>query len=126
MTLQEAVSNYIVLRDKLDAEKQAFKERTAKIEALKDKLEALIMTRLDAEGLESVRTEFGTAYKSLKTSATVADWDQVLPFILQHELWPMLERRVNKTVVEQYKQEHGVLPPGINWNAEYQINVRRS
>jgi hypothetical protein len=38
----------------------------------------------------------------------------------------MLERRVSKAAVEQYKDEHGNLPPGINWREEITINVRRS
>ena len=31
-----------------------------------------------------------------------------------------------KQAVEQYKEEHGDLPPGINWREEVVVNVRRS
>jgi hypothetical protein len=38
----------------------------------------------------------------------------------------MLERRVNKTAVEEFKAEHGEIPPGVNTRQEIVINVRRS
>jgi nanoRNase/pAp phosphatase (c-di-AMP/oligoRNAs hydrolase) len=126
MTLEDAVDSYIRLRDMVSEKEQAFKEEKAKLQSAMDKLESLIMLRMDEQGVESVRTKSGTAYKSTRTSATVADWDQVLAFIQTNELWPMLERRVNKSVVEQYKTEHGEVPPGVNWAAEYKVNVRRS
>jgi hypothetical protein len=56
----------------------------------------------------------------------VADWDYVLDYIQKNELWNMLEKRVSKQAVEQYVEEHGNLPPGINWREELVVNIRRS
>jgi len=77
-------------------------------------------------GIDSIKTAAGTAYTKVATSATVADWPLVLGFIQKHELWPMLEKRVSKSVVETYREEHNDLPPGINWTETRVLNIRRT
>lgn len=124
--MEELVEKYIQLRDKKAQLSAAFKEKTAKLDAVLAKIEGILLQQFSELGMESVRTKAGTAYKSSRVSATVADWDQTLDFIQQNELWNMLEHRVSKQAVEQYKEEHGDLPPGVNWREEVVVNVRRS
>lgn len=124
--MEDLVTKYIELRDakaKIEAEMKA---KTAKIVTIMDRIEAAILAEFQESGVESVRTKDGTAYKQVRTSAGVADWDATLSYIQQNGLWHMLERRVSKTAVEQFKEAHGELPPGLNWREEVVINVRRS
>ena len=58
-------------------------------------------------------------------SASVADWDAVLDHIRENDAWEMLERRVNKTAVEQFKAVNDDLPPGVNWSETQVVNFRR-
>lgn len=124
--MEELVEKYIQLRDKKAEISAAFKAKTAKLDAVIEKIEGVLLQQFNELGMESVRTKAGTAYKSTRASATVADWDNVLGFIQRNELWNMLEHRVNKSAVEQFKEEHGDLPPGVNWREEVVVNVRRS
>lgn len=124
--IDELVQKYILVRDKRDAVKNSVKERVAALDAVLATAEAAILAELQKSGAESMRTAHGTAYKTLRTSATVAEWDPLLEFIRQNDLWHMLDKRVNKTGVEQYRQEHNDLPPGVKWVEEIQVNVRRS
>jgi hypothetical protein len=55
----------------------------------------------------------------------VADWDQTLNWIKTEGAWHMLDRRVNKTAVEAYREANNDLPPGVNWRDEIVVNVRR-
>jgi hypothetical protein len=55
----------------------------------------------------------------------VADWDAFLDHVRENEAWEMLERRVNKTAVEQFKSVEGDLPPGVNWAETQVVNFRR-
>ena len=122
----ELGEKYIALRDKKKAMDDAHKAKLSKLTDLMDRIEAVLLEEFQRTGAESVRTKAGTAFKSKRTSATVADWDAVLNFIVENNLWAMLEHRVAKTVVEEYKTEHGDLPPGVNWREELTINIRRS
>lgn len=124
--MEELVEKYIELRDKKAQLSAAFKQKTAKLDAVLDKIEGVLLQQFKDLGMESVRTKAGTAYKSTRTSATVADWDQTLDYIRRKELWNMLDKRVNKAAVEQFKEEHDDLPPGVNWREEVVVNVRRS
>ena len=124
--MEELVEKYIELRDTKSKMSSDYKAKVAVLDKVLDKIEAELLSQFGDLGMESVRTKSGTAYKSTRTSATVADWDYTLDFIRKHELWNMLERRVSKQAVEQYKEEHDDLPPGINWREEITINVRRA
>ena len=124
--MEELVEKYIELRDAKSKIKAAYDAKIAKIDGVLDKIEGVLLQQFTDSGMESVRTKSGTAYKQMRTSAGVADWDATLQFIQDNELWNMLERRVSKAAVEQFKDAHGDLPPGINWREEVVINVRRA
>lgn len=126
MDVKDIVAKYIQLRDlksKLDGE---HKDKTAPIVAAMDKAEGAILALFDQLGLDSAGCEAGTAYKTTRTSATVADMDAFLAFVKEHEAWHMLERRVAKTSVDEYVATNNDLPPGINYSSMVAINVRRA
>ena len=120
------IGKYIELRDAKAKLKAQYTERAAKLDVVMTQIEGFILEHFKDTGVESARTEKGTAYKSIRTSTTVADWDATLSFIQSNGLWNMLEHRVNKTAIEEYRAEHNDLPPGLNHREEIIINVRRS
>lgn len=126
VTLQSLVERYIALRDKKIAIAAQLKEKVGRIDDVLSKVEAAMLKEFKAMGVESVRTPHGTAFKSVRTSATVADWDAALDYIKSNEDWGMLEKRVSKDAVKAYREDHNDLPPGINWREDITINVRRA
>ena len=122
----DIVVRYIALRDKKAELKAAYEKSVEKIDEAMKRCEAFIMATMDQIGVDSVKTAAGTAFKKQQTSATVADWDATLAFIKDSESWSMLERRVNKTFVEAYIEEHNDLPPGVNYRSETVVNIRRT
>lgn len=125
MKLDEVVKNYIALRDRKAAIKAEYDAKAAKIDDVLDKVEAKILEYFEQSGLESIRTDTGTAYKSTRNSATVGDWDSVLAHVLETENYQLLEHRVSKKAVEEYRMANEDLPPGVNWRSEVTVNVRR-
>lgn len=126
MKLSDLVGKYIELRDKKAQIKAEYDAKAQKIDEVLDKIEAALLNTFDQSGMDSVKTEFGTAYTSVRTTASVADPDAFMTFVRENEAWHMLEKRCSKQGVEQYKAEHEALPPGINWRAERTVNFRRS
>lgn len=125
MKINEIVDKYIVLRDKKASIKKEYDEKAAKIDQVMEKMEGVILKHFDETGAESLRTEAGTAYKSNRTSATVADWDAFLAHVQKHEAWELLEHRAAKKAVEEYKAANDDVPPGVNWRSEIVVNIRR-
>lgn len=126
MKLDQIVERYVKLRDRKTQLKAAYEASVADINTAMARLENAIQATLDKQGVEAVRTEHGTAFKSTSTSATVADWDSLLSFVRENERWDMLEKRVAKTAVDAFREEHDDLPPGVNYRQAISIGVRRA
>lgn len=128
MKLDELVANYIKLRDKKSQLKKQYDERVAKVDAVMDKMEAIILKTFQDSGIDSARTDAGTAYISTRTSATVGSREEFLSWVLQdpEERSIFLENRVSKVAVEQFKAANDDLPPGINFRSEVTVGVRRA
>lgn len=124
--MEEFVERYIKLRDAKARLKAKHTTEMAPLDEAMDKIEAVILEQFNAQGIESARTAAGTAYKQVRSSATVAEWDPLLSFIRANDLWHLLEKRVAKVAVEQYRDEHNDLPPGIKWSEEVVVNIRKS
>lgn len=127
MKLSEAVSLYISLRDKKAEMKAAYEASIKPLEEKMQKLEAKLLDVFNQTGMDSVKTEFGTAYATVRTTASVADRDIFMDYIKNKEEWSLLEVRVSKTAVEQFRAANdNALPPGVNLREERVVNIRRS
>ena len=128
MKLDELVANYIKLRDKKSQLKKQYDEKVAKVDAVMDRMEAIILKTFQDSGIDSARTDAGTAYISTRTSATVGSREEFLSWVLQDpdERSIFLENGVSKVAVEQFKAANDDLPPGINFRSEVTVGVRRA
>jgi hypothetical protein len=122
--IDELVSLYIKLRDRRAKRKAEYELDDAKDKGFQEKIEAKLMAYFNETGVESARTDAGTAFKSVKISATVADRDSYMPWAMEHP--EFLPSSVNKSAVEAYLESTGELPPGVNVSRVATINVRRS
>lgn len=127
MKLSEAVTLYIQLRDKKAQMKSDFDASVAPINEKMDKLEAKLLDVFNKTGMDSVKTEHGTAYTAVRTTASVADRDAFMEFVKANEEWSLIEVRAAKTAIEQFRDNNdNELPPGINIRSERVVNIRRS
>jgi phage host-nuclease inhibitor protein Gam len=127
MKLSEAVSLYIRLRDKKAEMKADFDASVAPLNEKMDKLEAKLLDVFNKTGMDSVKTENGTAYTTVRTSASIADREAFMDFVKANEEWSLLEVRASKTAVEQFRESNNdELPPGVNIRSERVVNIRRS
>jgi hypothetical protein len=124
--MEELVEKYIELRDAKSKIKAAYEAKVGKLDNVLDRIEGALLQQFNDSGMESVRTKAGTAYKQTRATASVADRDAFREFVKQNELWSVADMRVSKAGCEEYRAEHGDLPPGVNWREEVVINVRRS
>jgi phage host-nuclease inhibitor protein Gam len=127
MKLSEAVSLYIQLRDKKAEMKAEFDATIAPLNDKMDKLEAKLLDVFNKTGMDSVKTENGTAYTAVRTTASIADREAFMEFVKANEEWSLLEVRASKTAVEQFRESNNdELPPGVNIRSERVVNIRRS
>ena len=120
------VKLFIALRDRRARRKADFQLDDVDDKEKQEKIEIEFLRRFNKRGIDNVSARgIGTAYRSVRASAKVADWDSLLEFIQKEGAWEMLERRVSKVAVEQFKAETNDLPPGVDWGETQVINFRR-
>lgn len=126
--LDQLVDRYVQLRDRKTQLKGEYEKSVARIDEAMGKIENFLLKHLNDCQSESVRTKSGTFFKSLRYSATCADWDSIWAWVQEDPQTrvAMLEKRVSKAFVEAYETEHNDLPPGVNVRKETTVNVRRS
>lgn len=127
MKMDDLVEAFIKIREKKSQLKAEYDAKVGKFDEVQGKIEGLLLQRFGELGVDSVKTAAGTAYTSVRSSATLADWDVFRAFLTQQEdPFMYVERRVSKVAVEQYKAANEDLPPGVNWNEMRTVNFRRS
>jgi hypothetical protein len=120
-------AQYIRARDIKKRLEEEHKTRLAPLVAAMEKTEAAILAKFNELGIDSAKSENGTAYRSTRTSASVADREAFFTWVKENDAFHMLESRASKTAIEEYVgTSGGNLPPGINWSSEVTVNIRRS
>lgn len=120
-----AVAKYVTLRDSLtewsrkkDAEEQKRKKKL-------EEIEMWLLQQSEALGVDSFKTEYGTAYKSMEEHYRIQDWNQVLEYVKRTDNFQVFQKRVTKTAVKEIQTETGELPDGLDYFTEFKMHVRR-
>jgi len=121
----DVIRTYMKLRDQKAAIEARAKDEVSTLKAKMEKLEAYLKTQMDAQGLTSFKSDYGTAFLTTTDYANVADWNAVLDFIRKNEAYDMLEKRVSKIAVRGYIEQSKAVPPGINYGTKLEVNIRK-
>ena len=123
--VDDVVSAFMDLRQKKEAIEREAKNKVVALNAKMELMEAWLLAKMEKEGVSSYKTAHGTAFKSTRDYANVADWDAMLEYVLANEAFHLLERRVNKLAVKSYIDEGQPPPPGVNYVTKLDINIRK-
>lgn len=126
MNVEAIVGAYIKVRDEVAQIKASHKAQLEPYTQALDKLEAQMLQVLSDAGVESMKTSVGTAYRSERTSVTVADKSAFMDYIESNKAFDLLDVRANKTAVEGFMAENQDVPPGVSIRREVAVNFRRA
>lgn len=119
------IEKYIELRDAVDAINAKAKADVAALQTAMDGIESYMMKLAVETGQTQFGSPAGTAFVTTQDRCNVADWDAVLAFARENNMWNILTKGVSKTVVKEYLDAHETLPPGVNWSTAKVIQIRR-
>ena len=125
ITPGQATEAYIKLRDKKKEKDDAHKESMQPLVRMMDQIEAGLLEFLDASGSNSIASDAGTAYKSVKTSTSVADKETFMAFVKETEQWDALDVKCNQTFAKDYMEENEEVPPGVKVSQIATVGVQR-
>ena len=125
-TIDELVSQYVRLRDKI---KEADDAHKAKLKDAKEHLEHLnntLLERLNDVGGESVKTSSGTVYRTTRRSASIADGETFRRFVIDNNAFDLVDWKANPLAVDDFIKAEQAPPPGVNFTTAFTVGVRRS
>lgn len=126
MNYNEATEKYLRVRKEIDDLEKAHKaEKAKKMEKLL-MLESWITAKAQEDGLETIKTPFGTGYWSTHHTATVASREEFFSFCKENDAWDMVESRASKLGVKSYIEATGAPPPGVNFSSTRVFNLRKA
>jgi rubrerythrin len=127
ISMEKLVSAYIKIRDARDDIKRELEEKIKGLEAEMQTLSNTMLDTLKEQGIDSAKTPFGTAYRSVKSRYWTNDWEAMYDFIHENDAYELLEKRIHQSNMKQFLEEKpDLLPKGLNVDSEYTITVRRS
>ena len=126
LDIAKRVDQYVRLRDKI---KQRDDEHKAAMKIYRETLEKLngvLLGHLNEINGDSVNTTAGTVYRSPKKSASLADPDAFMRYVIDSEAWDLLDRKANVTAVVDFIEENNMPPPGVDFSTTFLVGVRRA
>lgn len=123
--IKQLIELYVQLREKKTVLKKAFDARCKPLTESMTDIEAKMLEHMNNLGTESFKTKAGTAYKSTRTSASLADRDVFWQFVVDNDMPELLELRAGKAACQEFLEAQGELPPGVSWREEQTVNFRK-
>jgi hypothetical protein len=124
--VDKLVSVFIKIRDKKAELADAFKKQEAELNEKLDLVKAALLQHCKDTGQEGGKTAAGTFYRQTRSRYWTSDWESMNKFIVEHAVVDLLEKRIHQKNMEQFLEENPeLLPPGLNVDSEYTMNVRR-
>ena len=117
---------FVGLRDRRAQRKAAYALDDSGDKGKQDKIEVEFLRRMQERDIDSVSArDVGTAYVSIRNSATVSDREAFFEYVKVNEAWELIEGRASKIAVEQHREANDDLPPGISYSSTKVVNFRR-
>jgi hypothetical protein len=124
--INKRIEQYIKLRDKIAEIKKRQKDELKPYNETLEKLNAVLLAHLNTVNGNSVSSDAGVAYRSEKKSASLADADAFMQFVITNNAFDLLDRKANVTAVEDFIAANNTPPPGVNYSSTFVAGVRRS
>jgi hypothetical protein len=124
--IAKRVEQFVKLRDKIGEIKNRQKNELKPYNETLAKLNGVLLAHLNSVNGNSISTDAGTVYRTEKKSASLADADAFMQFVVTNNAFDLLDRKANVTAVEDYINEHKSSPPGVNYSSTFVAGVRRS
>jgi hypothetical protein len=123
-TVDKRVGQYIQIRNALKKIDDEYEAKRKPLVELQQMLSGWMQAFLTKANADSVKTAHGTCYQSTRYTASLADPEAFMNFVIANQAYDLLDRKANATACRDYAAEHKNLPPGVNMSAVKTVGVR--
>lgn len=117
---------YRKIKTEIDTLTQEYDGKLETLKAQQDEIKFAMKDQMQALGVRSVQTAFGTVSMIHKTRYSTQDWDSFKKFIIEHDVVDLLEKRIAQSNMAKFLEENpGSVPPGLNSFSDFEIRVTK-
>jgi hypothetical protein len=126
-TIDVLVKAYIKLRSAKDDLRRDYDLQDKDLQDQMNIIQSEILDFCRNSGLDSLKTKYGTAMRSVKERYWCTDWDSFRNFVKENDAIELFEKRIHQTNMKQFMETNPeLLPPGMNIEREYSITIRKA
>jgi hypothetical protein len=126
-TVDAIVREYLGTRDHLDEKRHEYQDIERDLKGRLTMMSMVLREKADNIGVDAFPIRgLGTAYRSVKVSVRVADWDSYWKWLVETGNSQCVEKRAAKLAVLEVTRAQGQLPPGLDKVEEVEFLVRRN
>lgn len=122
--VKRMVEKAIALRNMISEIEAEAQERARPLVDALNKLRAELLVYMNDHNIQSVKTEAGTAYCSLRKKAVLQDPEAFLAWVRETGAKELIDISVNAAAAWDYATEHKKTPPGVALSAFPIVNFR--
>lgn len=121
MTIVALVGARQSIKAQLELEEAAYEKKIAPLKDAVQKLEGTITTKMDTEGLDNVKTVYGTPYFTHPEQMRVVDRQSFFDWVLDNRAVDVLTSAVSKDAI----RTRGEVPPGVEVTKIRKLCIRK-
>lgn len=126
VAVDKLTATYLKIKNKRSELKAEFDEKDSDLKEKQEQIKRALLDYCKENNVESVRTEAGLFYRSIKTRYWTSDWDSIYKFVTEHNVPQLFAKSLNQTNVKQFLEENpDLMPKGLNIDNEYIVSVRK-
>jgi hypothetical protein len=127
ISTDKIVEVYIKIRDERSKLKEEFEDKDKVLSEKMQMLSEKLLEVCHEVGADSIKTPAGTIMRKVDTRYWTTDWEAMYDFISEHDVFPLLEKRLHQTNLKQFLEENpDVLPIGLQADRKFTVTIRRS
>lgn len=126
VSLNDLTGTYLKIKARRANLKSDFEAKDADLREKQDAIKRALLDYCKEHDVESVRTENGLFYRSVKTKYWTSDWESMYKFVVENNVPEFFSKSLNQTNVRQFLDENpDLMPKGLNIDQEYSMSVRK-
>ena len=127
LPVEKWIELFIFCRDALKKLNDEHDNKVKEFKAVMQVLQGRLQGFLDVSGVDTAQVKgVGTIYSTTRYTASLADPDLFMKFVIANNQFDLLDRKANAKAVKDYVGENNQLPPGCNLTALKTVGVRRA
>ena len=122
-TIDQMVKKYKQIHKLIEDIENETKEKVKPYKEALSVLENVLAAKMHEWGVNSLPTDYGTAYKTTVQGVKITNRQEFLEYAIR-ENTDLLQISCNKTALKAYKEKKIPYPPGIEVSEIFKVNVR--